>query len=89
VNLSLAMPDPLFPSYVSGHSTVSKAAAEVLAVMVPAHAAAWRQMAVDARESRLAAGIHFPVDNRVGFQLGADVAAQVVSDGHLQPLTDG
>jgi hypothetical protein len=82
-SIKTAMADPIFPGYVSGHSTVSKAAAEVLAVMAPAHAEEWRQMAVDARQSRLYAGIHFDVDNRIGFSLGSQIATQVITKRKL------
>ena len=80
---STAMPDPYFPAYVSGHSTISKAAADVLSVMVPAHTKQWQDWAVEARNSRLAAGVHFEIDNTVGFQLGTDVAKQEVAANKL------
>ncbi len=78
-----AMPDPYFPGYVSGHSTISKAASDVLSVLVPEHATAWEAMAVEARNSRLVAGIHFDVDNRVGFTLGTEVARQIIEKAQL------
>lgn len=87
-NLDKAMPNPGFPSYLSGHSTISKAAAEVLAVMVPDKASTWRQMAVDARDSRLVAGIHFQVDNTEGFNLGEKVARQVIQNYKLKPVVE-
>jgi hypothetical protein len=83
-SIDTAMDNPNFPSYVSGHSTISKAAADVLGVMVPKHASEWQAMAVEARDSRLKAGIHFDIDNQVGFQLGTDVAKQITSSLHLQ-----
>jgi hypothetical protein len=79
-----AMPDPLFPSYVSGHSTISKAAADVLSVQVPKYKDTWQSMAMDARQSRLKAGIHFEIDNSVGFQLGTDVAKQAIANLKMQ-----
>jgi hypothetical protein len=83
-SIAVAMPDPIFPGYVSGHSTVSKAAAEVLAAMAPAHAVESRQMAVDAKDSRLYAGIHFDNDNVQGFALGQAVAQQVIVKRKLE-----
>lgn len=41
--IKTAMPNPPFPSYVSGHSTISKAAADVLSVMVPKYSDNWQQ----------------------------------------------
>jgi hypothetical protein len=54
--------------------------------MAPAHADEWRQMAVDARQSRLYAGIHFEADNQAGFDLGQAVAGQVVTKRQLGRL---
>jgi hypothetical protein len=76
--LKTAMDNPNFPGYVSGHSTISKAAADVLSVMVPGHAQEWQAMAAEARDSRLKAGIHYDIDNQIGFQIGTEVADQVV-----------
>lgn len=81
--LDTAMPDPNFPSYISGHSTVSKAAADVLSIMAPRYAAKWEAMAREARNSRLVSGIHFDVDNSVGFDVGTNVAGQAVASLHL------
>lgn len=72
-DLELAMGDPPFPSYVSGHAAVSAAAAEVLSRLLPKHANEWRAMARDAADSRLFAGIHFEVDTVEGTKLGRAV----------------
>ena len=71
--IKTAMANPPFPGYVSGHSTISSAAATVLGVMVPAHKDAFLRDAQEARDSRLYAGIHYPVDNEQGFALGIKV----------------
>ena len=76
-SLPLAMKNPPFPAYVSGHSTVSAAAAEILSVVVPSKTAVWRRDAAEARDSRLYAGIHFPRDNSAGFALGRSVGVAV------------
>ena len=81
--LVTGMPDPNFPGYISGHSTVSKAAADVLSVMDPADRTQWEAMAAQARRSRLVAGIHFDVDNSVGFDVGTNVASQSVTALHI------
>ncbi len=73
-----SMPNPNFPSYVSGHSTISKAAADVLGVIAPKYKELWLDMAKEARDSRLSAGIHFEVDNMVGFDVGTEVAKQTI-----------
>jgi membrane-associated phospholipid phosphatase len=66
---------PPFPSYVSGHSTTSGAASEVLAAYFPAAAAQLRAWAEEAAVSRLYGGIHFRSDNEAGLALGKRVAA--------------
>jgi len=64
---------PPFPSYVSGHSGTSGAAATVLSAFFPSEAAQLRAWANEAALSRLYGGIHFPVDNEVGLALGTSV----------------
>lgn len=84
--LVTAMKDPPFPSYVSGHSTISKAVADVLSTLVPKHAKEWQAMAAEARDSRIKAGIHFEIDNKVGFDVGTEVARQEVANKQLKAL---
>jgi membrane-associated phospholipid phosphatase len=64
---------PPFPSYVSGHSGTSGAAAAVLSALFPAEAARLRAWAEEAALSRLYGGIHFRTDNEVGLALGISV----------------
>jgi hypothetical protein len=75
--LQTAMANPPFPGYVSGHSTISAAAATVLGKLVPERAAEWMRDAEEARDSRLYAGIHFQVDNTQGFALGEAVGNKI------------
>lgn len=69
---------PGHPSYVSGHATLSAAAAAVLAHHLPQHRASLMQRAQEAADSRLWGGIHFRSDNEEGLKLGASVAADVL-----------
>jgi PAP2 superfamily len=64
---------PPFPSYVSGHSTTSGAASDVLSAFFPEAAAQLRAWAEEAAISRLYAGIHFSNDNNAGLVLGRQV----------------
>ena len=77
--IRVSMPNPPFPSYVSGHSTISAAGATVLGSMLPEHQAAFLGDAHQARDSRLWAGIHFPIDNEQGFALGTKVGKTVIA----------
>ena len=65
---------PPFPGYVSGHSTVSAAAAGVLSHFLPQQKNRWHALAREAAVSRLYGGIHFASDNEQGLALGLQVA---------------
>ena len=64
---------PAHPSYVSGHATVSGAAATILGELYPKLARDFHAMAEEAALSRLLAGIHFRSDNEQGLALGRRV----------------
>jgi membrane-associated phospholipid phosphatase len=72
-------PVPNFPSYPSNHSTFSTAKSEMLAYLFPAHADFIRAVGKEAGDSRIWAGIHFPMDNAAGVQLGKSVAQVFIS----------
>ena len=69
---------PFFPSYVSGHSAFSAAAAEVLAYLFPDRAREFRARAREAAMSRLYGGIHFRSDNEAGLRMGRELGQLVV-----------
>jgi len=71
--LAVLIPTPPFPSYTSGHATISVAAASVLGHLFPADAADLAARAQEAAASRLWAGIHFAIDNETGAGGGAMV----------------
>ncbi len=76
---------PNFPSYPSNHSTFSAARAAVLAYLFPERADFVTALGKEAGDSRIWAGIHYPMDNEAGVQLGHSVAqlfiAWAQSDG--------
>jgi membrane-associated phospholipid phosphatase len=72
-------PPPNFPSYPSNHSTISTARTEVLAYLFPREAAYIRAVGKEAGDSRIWAGIHFPIDNVSGVTLGKAVAQKVIA----------
>lgn len=65
---------PNFPSYTSGHSTFSAAAATVLSYVFPQEKALCEQWANEAAESRIYGGIHYRFDAEVGIDQGKAVA---------------
>lgn len=69
---------PTFPSYVSGHSSVSGAAAEILSAFFPSRRANFNAMAEEAALSRLYGGIHFESDNNEGLALGHKVGQKAI-----------
>jgi PAP2 superfamily len=68
------IPVPNFPSYTSGHSAFSAAAARVLGHIFPEEKDSLRRMAKQAALSRLYAGIHFGVDVKEGLLQGERIA---------------
>ena len=74
---------PNFPSYPSGHSTFSAAAAEVLAYIFPAKANIVRAWAAEAAESRVYAGIHWRFDATSGADQGKSVGLYTVDKAIL------
>jgi membrane-associated phospholipid phosphatase len=70
---------PPFPSYPSGHSTQSSAAAEVMAALFPDRAAHYRRQGEEASLSRVWAGVHYRFDVLAGEVMGLKVAADVIA----------
>ncbi len=76
---------PNFPSYTSGHSTFSGAAATFLGHILPAKAAMFNAMADEASVSRLYGAIHYRSDIEQGLLCGQRVGAFAVA----RAKTDG
>jgi membrane-associated phospholipid phosphatase len=69
---------PNFPGYISGHSTFSGAAAEVLGYLVPSSKGEFMAKAEEASLSRLYGAIHFKSDCTVGLAVGKKVGGYAV-----------
>ena len=78
-SLDVLIPTPPFPSYTSGHATASTAAATVLGYLFPEDAAELAGHAEEAKQSRLWAGIHFPIDTDMGALGGGMIGRLVVA----------
>ena len=76
---------PNFPSYISGHSSFSGAAATILGHIIPERASAYADMAQQASISRMYGGIHYKSDCTVGLAVGKRVGAYAIK----RALTDG
>ena len=76
---------PNFPSYTSGHSNFSGAAATVLTYLLPNRGSKFTDLANQAAMSRLYGAIHYRSDVEVGLVTGAKVGQYAVQRGQ----TDG
>lgn len=76
---------PNFPSYISGHSTFSGAAAEVLSHIIPEKATIYKAMAQEASLSRLYGGLHYRSDCEAGLEVGKKIGGfavkRAIADG--------
>ncbi len=76
---------PNFPSYISGHSTFSGAAATILGHILPARAGAYAGMAREASVSRMYGAIHYRSDCEKGLETGNKVGGYAIA----RARTDG
>lgn len=77
--LNTVFSTPPFPSYPSGHSTISTAAAEVMAELFPDRAKHYDDLAEEASNSRVWGGVHYRFDIEAGDTLGRKVGKAVVA----------
>jgi membrane-associated phospholipid phosphatase len=75
-------PVPNHPSYPSNHATFSTARSEVLAYLFPTRAAAARALGQESGQSRIWAGIHYPMDIAAGTNMGKSVAGLFIDWGN-------
>jgi len=73
---------PNFPSYTSGHSTFSAAAAAVLSYLFPSGADSFAGMRDEAGISRLYGGIHYRADIEAGKAHGDRIATYTLNFAH-------
>lgn len=76
---------PNFPSYTSGHSTFSGAAATFLSYLLPEKGDAFKNMAQEASMSRLYGGIHYRSDCEAGLKAGTMIGNNAIA----RAKTDG
>jgi hypothetical protein len=77
--ITLTFGAPNHPSYPSGHSCVSSAAATVIGHLFPAEASDVNAQVVDAGLSRIYAGIHYKFDITAGQDLGIAVGQLAIA----------
>ena len=86
--LDVLIPTPPFPSYTSGHATASTASATVLGYLFPDDASLILERAEEAKQSRLWAGIHFPIDIDMGALGGGMIGRLVVARARSEESVD-
>lgn len=69
---------PKFPSYPSGHASVSGTAQVVLSYFFPPEADRLQALAEENAMSRIYGGVHYPVDRTEGLRLGRQIGRIVV-----------
>ena len=79
VKTSIGLPN--FPSYTSGHSTFSGAAAAVLSYIFPERTSEFDAQAKEASESRVYGMIHFRSDCEAGLVCGKNIGLYAVARG--------
>jgi membrane-associated phospholipid phosphatase len=92
--LETAIPTPASPSYPCEHAVAAGAAATVLAYLFPDDTASLADLADEAANSRIAAGVVYPSDTAAGLELGRQVGERVIayakkdgSDAEFDPAT--
>jgi len=75
-------PVPNHPSYPSNHATFSTARSEILAYLFPTRADAARALGKESGDSRIWAGIHYPMDVAAGVNMGKSVAGLFIDWGN-------
>lgn len=73
------IPTPSHPSYPAAHSSASKAAFVILTAFFPENRNEWERLCNQCSESRIWAGVHFPIDLEEGFKLGEKVGQKAIS----------
>lgn len=70
--------DPLSPSYPSGHAVDAGVATVILSTYFSEDTPHWKNLAKESENSRLWAGIHYPIDLEEGNQLGCKVGENII-----------
>lgn len=65
---------PKHPSYPSNHSLTGALSATILSYFFPSESPDWNRLADEGGLSRIWAGIHYPIDDQVGRQVGKKIA---------------
>ena len=79
--LETVIDNPDSPAYPSEYAATAGAAVAVLSWLYPNDAAMYEELALEATQSRLLAGVEYPSDVEAGLELGRQVGALVIDRG--------
>ena len=79
--ITLPIGVPNFPSYPSNHACISGAVGMVLDALLPNTQGMYEAMGREAGDSRIYAGIHYPMDLDAGYEIARKVAARALEVG--------
>ncbi|MGA9287745.1 MAG: phosphatase PAP2 family protein [Anaerobacillus sp.] len=79
-DLATVLCTPRHPTYPSGHATIAGTTSEILAYFFPGERERLQELAQECADSRLYAGVHFPVDNEEGMRLGRQIGSIVAAE---------
>lgn len=88
-NLETITCTPRHPTYPSGHATISGCASTILSYFFPAESTRLEELAEECAISRLYGGVHFPVDNNEGLQLGRQIGHLIINTLKKQKNSNG
>lgn len=86
--LQPCLPPETTASFPSGHSTWFRAAAELLANLMPERRQRLIEMGLHAGASRVYCGVHYPSDVEAGQRLGVAAAQQVIASPQWQAFRE-
>lgn len=76
--------DPSSASYPSGHAALGGAATVILSTFFPEEIPHWKDVLHESEDSRLWAGVHYPIDIEEGEKLGTKVGENILNAyGHI------
>ena len=81
-HLITVIPNPSSPSYPSDYAATAAAASAILGWVFPDEARAFADLAEQAAQSRLLAGVEYPSDLQAGWALGEQIAALAIERGN-------
>jgi hypothetical protein len=79
--ITLAIGVPNFPSYPSNHACISGAVGRTLDALLPNTGGLYESMGRQAGDSRVYAGIHYPMDLDAGYEIARKVSAHALQIG--------